>query len=223
MIKLIHYHKGMVLVESLLVIPLLLLLMLGIIQFTFIYLAKTSLDHATFMAARMGAVEQGSQSSLMHSLSSSMISLFSNDKDTDLALYRKVRRELESNSQIRIMNPTWEAFMDYGESNHRHELEIPNDRLSVRGTHIGSLSQLNIQDANLLKIQVIYGFPLEIPFVNHIILKTAGLFMVQDRYRDYLSDSRLPILSTAMVRMQSRIRYNSWVMTRQEVDAASAN
>lgn len=213
-----NYIKGMVFVESLVVMPLLLLLMLGIIQYTLIYVAKTSLDHATFMAARNAAIEQGSQQSLMHALTSSMLPPFSAGGESQKSVYNKVRSELEQNSKINIVNPTWEAFQDHGVSVALKNIEIPNDRLHVRDANIGHLSHVNVQDANLLKIHVVYGYPLKIPFVNHIIVKFVGLFMKKSQYKVYLAEQRLPILSTAIVRMQSRMRYNSWVMTREEVD-----
>lgn len=209
--------NGIVFMETLIVLPLLLLLTLGIFQFALIYIAKSSLDHATFMAARLAAVEQGSQASLMNGLTSSMLALFNDEMGDELLLYKKVRQELLSNCEIKIINPTWEAFQDFGVMHTEGSLEIPNERLHIKNTMRGALSHVNIQDANLLKIQVEYGFPLHIPFVSHIILRFTGLFMQQDRYRVYLSKGRLPILSTAIVRMQSKIRYHSWVMTRQEI------
>ncbi|WP_437557478.1 TadE/TadG family type IV pilus assembly protein [Acidithiobacillus sulfuriphilus] len=61
-------------------------------------------------------------------------------------------------ADIRILNPTREAFADFAEQTRDTSgawvRAIPVDHLGYRPTSVGSDSGLNVQDATLLKIQV---------------------------------------------------------------------
>ena len=54
-----HAQSGQSLVEYLIILPSLLLIILGAIQLAFIYQAKSTLNYATFLAARQGAMNNG--------------------------------------------------------------------------------------------------------------------------------------------------------------------
>ena len=55
-------------VEYLIIFPALLLLILGAIQFALIYQAKFTLNYATFMAARQGALKNAKMTSIKDGL-----------------------------------------------------------------------------------------------------------------------------------------------------------
>jgi len=216
----------MAIIESLIVLPLLLLLLLGIVQYSFIYTTKSTLDYATFMSARAGAVDHASKDSIIGGLVQSMVSLTAPAQDDSslISSFNNVRMDFENYSRVKILNPTQEAFIDFGvKSIHHGRLEIPNEMLHVADSQVGYNSQVNIQDANLLKIQVLYGYPLKVPFVSHFIIQAAKWYIQDPEKLYFLQRNRLPILSTATVRMQSRTINNSWVSTMAEVDNAVKN
>ena len=68
-------------VEFLIIFPTLLLLVLGSFQFALIYQAKLTLNHATFMAARQGALKNGKMLSIKDGLAAGMTPLFVTTKD----------------------------------------------------------------------------------------------------------------------------------------------
>ena len=211
----VSVQRGSVLIESLIIMPLLILLTLGILQYSYIYHAKSSLDYAVFMSARAGAVSNIDKGSIFDAFTASLKPLYANVGNSDVDISRDIVNDIKRNTDIQIVNPTREAFLDFAVLNRQKNIrEIPNDRLHVAPIEKGPRSQLNIQDANIFKLQVIYGYQLKVPFVNTIIIKTTSLFMKKAIPRDYLKNNRLPLLSTAIVRMQSAAVYNSWIQSR---------
>ena len=176
-----HKQKGQTIVEYLIVLPCLLLLVLGVIQFLFIYQAKTSLNYAAFMGARQGALKNATMFSIMDGVASGMTPYFmrtaigTTPNSVDLSKARRIATiEIfnPSSTEIIILNPTTEA-MDYFVNFSETENEIPNDPLMYRVANGGGMS---IQDANLLKIRVTYCVKLVVPFVDRIIYGvTAGI------------------------------------------------
>ncbi|MCL5979601.1 MAG: pilus assembly protein TadE, partial [Gammaproteobacteria bacterium] len=83
-------------------------------------------------------------------------------------------------ADIRILNPTQEAFADFAEQTRDPQGQwikaIPVDHLGYRPTSAGNGSGLNVQDATLLKIQVTYVQPLVVPFIDQI---GRGLYQIQ--------------------------------------------
>lgn len=140
---------------------------------------------------------------------------------------------------LRRIAPTREAFSDWGEA----ELDgfgraipgstvIPNDSLAFAqqrnprtgsaGTHlalpIGSASGQTLTDANLLKLELAYGVPLDVPFVGRVaasLLRRAGGCPPPERGGCLLLDApdargasrpRWLLVASATIRMQSAAR-----------------
>lgn len=74
-------RSGQALVEFLIIYPSLLLLILGAFQFALIYQAKSTLNYATFMAARQGALKNGKTTPMKDGLAAGMTPLFATTKD----------------------------------------------------------------------------------------------------------------------------------------------
>lgn len=139
---------------------------------------------------------------------------------------------VESLAEIKTLNPSaaWVKTASQADT-YTSEQGVPNDNLMYRSTaKVGSgTSAMNLQDGNLLKIQVTYCFKLEVPFVNQIIYAANNLLpapamptgwasmanpeLVPGRFCNTLnaipagqptSGRYLPMVTTAMVRMQSR-------------------
>jgi hypothetical protein len=164
-------RTGQALVEFLIIYPTLLLLVLGGFQFALLYQAKSTLNYATFMAARQGALKNGKMTSIKDGLAGGMTPLFATTKD-DYGDFFKARviAAVEVfnplNTKIDVLSPTADAYNAH-KADSESGTEIPNDNLMYRPTTVkGGLS---VQDANLLTIQVTYCTRLIVPIVNRVI------------------------------------------------------
>jgi hypothetical protein len=169
---------GQSMVEFLILLPSLLLIVFGIIQFALIFQANSTLRHAAFVGARQGALSNGKMESIKDGVASGMTPLFMRVNSsvpgiTDLARARMISTIEIFNPHttfIEILSPTSDAFEEHN-TFHNNVFAIPNDNLMYRPTAIkGGVS---VQDANLLKIRVSYCFKLVVPFVNKLIYGMA--------------------------------------------------
>jgi len=228
-----YFQSGQALVEYIYVFPILALLILGAIQFGFIYQTKATLNYATFEATRNGALNGGSMSSIVEGLTSGMMPLFAHSSSTggarNLDLLKNAWKLADAQmtdrklTVITIVNPnsaTLNAYAGQSESGN----EIPNDNLMYRPTSIPGGTSMNIQDANLLKVRVTYCYKMAVPILNKMIYnlvvdppatpvvgKTAADMLASDGggssskpCTDIPEDEyRIPITSESVVRMQS--------------------
>lgn len=220
-------------IETAIALPILLAVILGSIQFGLIYEAKATLNHAALRAARAGAVEHADPDAIRRGLARGLVPLYSPPSSLTgfEATFARVDTELRTNARIRILNPTQEAFADFSEEIDGIR-EIPNDRLHMRSTALGAQSGLNIQDANLLRVEITYGYELKVPLVNWFITRTLLTFRRSggnDAFEQHLlRRTLLPIVSTSTVRMQSPARMSDLVASRADMpeierfDAGSA-
>ncbi|HEY0686306.1 MAG TPA: TadE family protein [Steroidobacter sp.] len=216
-------QRGGAVVETLIVMPVLVMVIAGAFQAAMIYEAKATLNHATLQAARSGAVNNANINSIRAGLARGLLPLYSPDSSLGGltgTLTTKVLPDVATSS-IRILNPTTEAFQDFGVNVHGVR-EIPNDRLYLRPTTTGSRSGLTIQDANLLRVQVRYGYELKVPVVRWVF--RLGLRLTRPDLdnveRAMVAANRLPMIATATVRMQTPARQNSAVMSRNNLPGA---
>lgn len=173
-------HCGQAMIEFVIIIPVLLLLIFGAIQIAFIYSAKTTLNYATFQAARVGATNHATYSAIRRGLIRGMAPLFTNSSSLggmrdDIAAgidsggtRRDAVSEVDNYMRIIRINPT-SAMLElsgFGETVDGI-VAIPNDNLMYRPTW--EVDGVSIQDANLLKIRVQYCYKLMVPLVNKII------------------------------------------------------
>jgi len=166
-------HRGQALVEFLIIFPTLILLVLGAFQFALIYQAKQTLNYATFLAARQGALKNGRLTPIKDALAAGMTPLFNVKPallDTEGLLRARLIAAIEAfnplNTRVEILNPTGAAFNAHkGDSETKNE--IPNDNLMYRSTAVKG--GMNVQDANLLTIRVTYCTRLVVPIVNRVI------------------------------------------------------
>ena len=216
-------QRGAAVTEMVVVLPALLLVGLGAIQWALIYEAKSTLNHAAIMAARAGAVDHASPTSMKVALARGLVPLYSPDKGAtllDTGAYARAALDVFGPfTRVRIINPTQEAFEDFGtDETGEGELEIPNLRLHLKDTAPGSASGVNVQDANLLKVEILHGHKLKVPFVGPLLAQ-ASLLTTSDPQRvAMLADNRIPMLTTATVRMQSAARQSNLVKSVEQVD-----
>lgn len=225
--------RGMAIVESLIALPILLAVIFGIIQFALIYEAKATLNHAALLAARAGAVAHAQPAAITSGLARGLVPLYSPDRTTAgyAATLGRVAADIATDARVRILNPTQEAFADFSEEVDGVR-EIPNARLHARSTSIGPQSGLNIQDANLLRVQITYGYELKVPLINWFLSRALLAFRGASGYDAFeeqlLRRTRLPIIATATVRMHTPARMSELMVARSElpnlprIDANSA-
>lgn len=207
--------------EFIIVLPVLLTLILGGFQFALIYNAKITLNYATFLAARTGAVTNGHIGLMENALARGMAPLYTHcNKSEEVQRARDhVRNEISAGfAKIDIINPPITAFSDSTSYRSGTDRLIPNDNLMFRVTNVGTSSGMSIQDANLLKVRVTYCYPLYVPYIDRIItrimtepedpdncpgcrnLYPAGGSSFEN---GCFSNDRFPINAQAIIRMQS--------------------
>ncbi|WP_116811696.1 TadE/TadG family type IV pilus assembly protein [Steroidobacter cummioxidans] len=212
-------QRGAAIVEATIALPLLLVVILAVIQFGFVYQAKATLNHAALQAARAGAVSNATPAAIRRGLAQGLAPLTS--PDASLAgvaeSIARLEGELRTDARIRILNPTREAFDDFAVEVDGVR-ELPNDRLHTRDTRPGTSGGLNIQDANLLRIEVTYGYELKVPLINGFISRLLGMTRDSDAFhQQQLRRTRLPITATATVRMQSPLRSSELLVSRADL------
>jgi len=222
---------GASLVEFVIVFPMAVLFVLSLIQVGFIYMAKLTLNHATFMAARVGSLHNANQGVIRDALIRGLTPFYQNSLTTDDAsrllkasLYAQADNKLTPWAvQVDRLSPTVDTFSDFGVKDpSTGKVYIPNDSLEWRSLSVGSKSKVHIRDANLLKIRVTYGYEMRIPLIAGVIKRmmcggTIGpdafgnvsvlesLYGVShfDLCVRYFNNNRIPIESMAIVEMQT--------------------
>ena len=216
-------QQGASVVEFFIAAPILLMMGLGTLQAGMLYHSKSILNYATFEAARVGATRHAMPEPMKRELGLRLAPLYGGDGTMEKAAEAMARSAVEVESpvnldgsiapapDIKILNPTRESFEQWGVAS----LEV-SDRTAIPNSHLKHQDQnagegtaaMTLADANLLKIQVTYGVELKIPYINRLIL--ASLSGLENLATDpdpvklaYYQAGRIPISSTATVRMQS--------------------
>lgn len=190
-------QSGQSVMEFIVVMPMFFVLLFGVLEFTFIYKAKTTLNTATFEAARAGSINYGKKSYMLDALAKGMAPLYMGGQDdADFigmsGAYIKARAiagvmDLVSGAgptPVKIVNPTSEmidAFSVerpiklYNEGPLQLRKFIPSDNLLFRSKEDvdveigGETYQINIQDANLLKIKTFWCYRMKTPLLSALI------------------------------------------------------
>lgn len=195
------------------------------VQAGLIYHGKTTLNYATFEAARAGAVNNAQLSVIREELGIRLAPVQGGDGTPERALIAIAKSSAavqdRSATQVLVLNPTQSAFDDWGvisrESNRR---VIPNSHLRHRDYKVGNSSGLNLRDANLLKIEVTHGLELKVPVVGSLLSK--ALLAIDPQNAPYYLRNRLPLTSVATVRMQSEAWEDEIVAASLAPEAAPA-
>jgi hypothetical protein len=212
-------------VEFAIVSPVAILLVMVIIQLGLMFSAKEVVNEAAFAAARAGAVQHAQRGtvdeagSMAQVMVQGLIPFYQNTALT--GNYQRLQDAITKAKddvgcaaivpscmlQIEVVNPTPEsgAFDDFGVTSaasqgHRY---IPNDNLEYRSHGAGPKSKLSIQDANVLRIKVTYGYPIKVPFMQ-AVFESAMCGVGGSPYcADFYTQGRIPIVVYATVQMQT--------------------
>lgn len=183
---------GQSMAEFIIVIPVLLLLTLGILQFALFFMAKSTLDQAAISGVRAGTVENGNLCYVRAGIVKGLVPLYQLKGlpqqniigyagDLAYAWGETTGATAGGLNQISIevLNPPLQAFADFANLNNvfqdgRLFSAIPNARLLYRSTAPGLTSSETVQDANLLSIRVHYCFPVIVPIVRWVTELMTG-------------------------------------------------
>ena len=194
-------QRGATAVELTIALIVVLLLGLGVLQFVFVYRDRLAVEQAAVEAARSGSTGNASTEALQRGLARGLAPmLFGADDAADLqvsearALARIIAGQADGSISLRRLNPTDAAFADweapaldaFGEPIDG-QVEIPNDNLDVRRTRsqpasgvaghrgsepIGASSGVTLVDANLLRVELVYGTRLTVPIAGRALAAT---------------------------------------------------
>ncbi len=187
--------------EMVIVLPVFYLLIFGSIQIALIFSAKTTLNYATFQAARLGAVNNATYTGIRRGLIRGLAPLFTTSDDLDGMMAdielgvvdnrsdnrkKNARDEVDRYTRIIRVNPTMATFEEGSglgrvSPDDSDIVEIPSDNLMYRSS-VPAMSGQNIQDANLLKIKVQYCYELMVPMVNRVIGSLSELNNTRTNY-----------------------------------------
>ena len=201
-------QRGAAMVEFVIVGPMVTLLGLASIQYGLMFFAKNHLNHASFMAARAGSTGNASKTAIQTALARALVPIYGGGSNTGelTASYGRAYADVAAYTRIEVLNPTKESFDDFHGAEKDGKRTIPNAHLSHKnpGT-IGANSGQNIQDANLLKLRITYGFEPKIPLMGLIYTKyLKWLDTGDDAFRSTLiASKRIPMVSHVTMLMQS--------------------
>lgn len=201
-----HIQRGATLAEFVIIAPLVLIVGMTSVQAGLIYHGKTTLNYATFEAARTGATNNAQLDLMRQELGLRLAPLEGGDGSAQSAAAAMAKSSAAvmdaSSTRVKVLNPTTAAFDDWGINSREFDRRVlPNSHLRHRDHDIGSTSGLSLRDANLLKIEVTHGVDLKVPFVNTLISRAMTVVDPENAY--YYRRNKFPVKSVATVRMQS--------------------
>jgi hypothetical protein len=246
-------QRGVSTVEFVIVAPLAILLILGLIQMGLMMVAKQVVNEAAFEGARLGASEHGTKAAVVHGVKRKLLpfyqdsSGYQNLSDTQRAgrLFNAALAEVADVDiailpvlSVSRLSPPPTAFQAYptgyaiseDDGNGNQVMAIPNDSLEYR-TYSRNNSGLSIQDANVLRIKVVYGYKLKVPLMAFVFQSVMCAFfdtgvdafghgsidstVIKEQANGdcllYYKQGRVPITAYATVHMQSdAFQDNNW-------------
>lgn len=215
--------RGSALTEFVIVGPVAILFTFVLVQAGMLYMAKLTLNNATFMAARAGSTEHANPTSIRLSLIKGLIPFYQdatngNDLGRLATAAARAGFDYPLNVDLDVLSPSKEAFQVYG-IRQGAVTYIPNDNLEFRTATPMNGASISLRDANILRIKVTYGYELKVPLMQAVVKRIMCPFVAGsdvaawDRFTLlplgasadclYYLRGRVPIVSFATVQMQS--------------------
>ena len=211
-------------------------LITGLFETTRVYRTKLTLNTATFHAARAGSVNHARTGPMEAELANNMAPMYALGQRSSSGLQEALLRaravaELPGIG-LEVVSPSREIFDQLrkqqwvrrsDQESYRWQQVIPNDNLKYRPREMatfdsdGSSEQINLQDANLLKVRSLWCHRLVVPALDRAIFELMNLPMfVSSRQlvcsaisnrniKGIASGFYLPVVADATVRMQSAV------------------
>ncbi|WP_434341189.1 TadE/TadG family type IV pilus assembly protein [Motilimonas cestriensis] len=222
-------QQGQAMFESIIVLLLACILVLIVVEIAFFYRAKSTLNTATFEAARSGSVSNASADALHRGFIRGILPLhIRGDASTTGLVKANLRAETYRATgmyTIQIISPDRRVFNAFKTQVYDLKSDsfidaIPNDNLNYRSNVTKTVQQringrnenveINIQDANLLKIKTRYCHELLVPVMRQLLkfelFGTSALATHCNTLGGAFSGKTYMVIeSSAVVRMQSPI------------------
>lgn len=206
---------GAATVEFAVVALVLLPLVLGVLQLALLYSARHTLNYATFLAARAGAVDHGRRETMQRYLAKGLMPLHvRGDRALDVGswsgaaagAYARAWLEVRTPTitRLRVLNPTPASFADFARPGPAGP-EIPDDP-RLRTAAIGPTSGQRLADAALLQIRVDYCPRLVVPLVDRLLTGTLRRLDPDPFRQGCYAAGRLPMQARALVHAASPLR-----------------
>lgn len=219
-------QRGASLVEATVVLPLLLFVTLAVMQAASVFYAKSNLNYATLEAARAGAINNASATSINLAFQKAMLPYYGGGRTAGelAATVKKVASDATSAFvRVEILSPTQESFTDYNSPRLQDalktsepvipnvgldELTCPRDVPGCQADPKSNASGQTLLDANLLKLRVTYGIPVakQMPIVGRFYtwaLGAMGSAGTDTFMQALIAADRIPVVTHTVVRMQS--------------------
>lgn len=217
--------------EFVVVGPLIMLIAMTTLQVGQMEQARLNLDYAAYEAVRAGAKFNGDPGSMRESWFRAMVPWIAASKTLgpvkwpeDPRAAGKAVRELASKLEapyfrIEVLSPTRQAFDDFADPMMQKILKtgnarvIPNEDLAALSKAPGRTSGLSIQDANILKLRITYGYKPGVPLGREILLQGIRAFRTGGTgfQAALLAAGRIPVVVESTYPMLSPIRENSLI------------
>lgn len=185
---------GASLIEFVIVVPLFAFLLAGTFEIALMYRTKALLNAATFEAAQQGSLNNARQSAMNDGLAQGMMPMYLRSRNAGgvAAAYTRARALIAipgaPMGRVQIVSPSRDAFNRFRETQLIRQPNgrdarvqvIPNDNLMWRNAAVqtvtvsGQRVQMNIQDANVLKVRSYWCYRLLTPALDEIIWRMVG-------------------------------------------------
>lgn len=167
--------RGQGAVELVAALPVLLLLIGAVLQFSLVFTAKSTLDQAVFRGVRAATLNHGSLGALRSAAAEALAALYPNAQAGAAGYAQALARatvavNLPTQLRLVVRNPTAAAIQAWqGPWNDQGQIvhEIPQAHLIDTSRAIQGGETL--QAANLLSVQATWCEPLVVPFINTVI------------------------------------------------------
>ncbi len=196
--------RGATLIEFALTLVLAVLpMVLGIVQVAALLVAKNTLNLATFLAARQGAVRGADPGAMQRELARALVPLYVRasrngvvQADAVAVAYGAALADVESLDAFVVLNPTRAELDRFGLVRGGRRV-IPNDSIEFRPPAV--------QAANVLTIQVTHCQPLVVPLAGPAVAAAMAWLDSDPRHQRCLEAGRAPIVARASLVMQSDV------------------
>jgi len=219
--------RGAVLTEAVIVLPVLLLTMLVMMQIALLFHAKSSVNYAIFEAARAGSTQHADIDVIKRAFQKAMVPYYGGGRNELELVGTTLKMQWENLAEpafrIRILSPSRPSFEDYNspalQESYRTgepvipsvglaELRCPRDVPDCNSNPTSNRSGQSLKDANLLKLHVTFGVPpsKQLPIVGRIMVWALARRAAADGDAfelGQLATGRIPIVASAVIRMQS--------------------
>lgn len=202
---------GSAMVEFTVIGPVLTLIGMAILQYVLLFNARNLVNEAAFMAGRAGSMGHAMIGTVQEAFIKALIPLYGGGTNSaELAQsYARAMADTAGYLQVQILNPTKESYDKWSVDALKARYgarAIPNSGLAFRNPDdVDPISGQNIQDANLLKLRITYGYVPKVPLIGAVV--TSALKWADtgtDAFHSTLVNAgRVPVTTDLTIAMQS--------------------